>query len=181
MLKINSSEAGFDFNQQNHAPLPYIPNLYLPFIHPGGIKHQAVSLRIAAAMLLYAESGNLGHVIQAPCNVMLSREFIMQPDIFFIGAGRSGLICKTILRGAPDVIIEILSQDTREKDLRTKRRIYAQFEVKEYWIVDPDNESVEVLLWSELGYATLGIYGRPDRLSSPILPKLRLPLRKVFK
>ncbi len=180
MQKINPPETGFSFNARDYALLPSIRGRRLSFTPPDGIKHQTVSLKVAAALLSYAESGNLGHVIQAPCDVMLSREIVIQPDIFFVETGRTGLIGKTILRGAPDVIIEILSQDTRERDLRTRRKIYSQFEVKEYWIVDPEAESAEVLLWSELGYATHGVYGTSDRLSSPILPRLRLPLRKVF-
>jgi Uma2 family endonuclease len=145
-----------------------------------GIKHQFVSLKIAAALLLHAESKNLGHVLQAPCDVVLCRGHIIQPDILFIEKGRSGLIGESRLWGAPDVVIEILSQNTREKDLKTKRNIYSRFEVKEYWIVDPDPETVEVLVWSELGYATAGVFHASHRLHSPALPKLRLPLSEVF-
>ena len=145
-----------------------------------GIRHQAVSLKMAAALLRHAQHRKIGQVLQAPCDVVFSRECTMQPDIVFVQKGRSGLIGEMSLRGAPDLIVEILSQNTREKDLRTKRKIYSSFEVKEYWTVDPDSETVEVLLWSELGYASGGIYGKLDCLSSPALPRLRLPLDKVF-
>jgi Uma2 family endonuclease len=145
-----------------------------------GTTHQRVSLKIAAALLHHAESAKLGHVLQAPCDVMLSRNVIIQPDIIFVEEGRRGLIGETGLRGAPDLAIEILSQNTRERDLQTKKKIYSRFEVKEFWTVDPYNRVVEVLLWSELGYATQGIYRRSDRLSSPVLPDLLLPLQKVF-
>ena len=144
------------------------------------IKHQAVSLRIAAALLLHTETRNLGQVLQAPCDVILSRDCIVQPDIVFFSRGRSGLIGEKNLRGAPDLIVEILSPQTREGDLRTKRSLYSRFGVKEYWTADPDSETVEVLLWSELGYATAGIYDNSDHLSSPALPGLQLPLRRVF-
>lgn len=129
-------------------------------------KHQFVSLKIASALLLYAEPNNLGHVIQAPCDVIFAREFVIRPDILFVERGRSGLIGEKYLRGAPDVIIEIASQDTREIDLKIKRKIYSRFEVKEYWIVDLHFETVEVLVWSEWGYATAGVYGKSDRLYS---------------
>jgi Uma2 family endonuclease len=145
------------------------------------INHQLVSLRIAAALLWHAQHQRLGQVLHAPCDVVFSRECVMQPDIVFVREGRSGLIGKMSLRGAPDLIVEILSQNTREKDISTKRKIYSRFEVKEYWIVDPDSETVEVLLWSELGYVSSGVYGKPDCLSSPFLPKLRLPLKRIFE
>ncbi len=144
------------------------------------LSHQAVSLKVAASLLRHAESENLGYVLQAPCNVVLSRDCVIQPDIIFIMKGRSGLLGRTGFLGAPDLIIEVLSPETRERDLRVKRNIYSRFEVKEYWTVDPDAETVEVLLWSELGYASQGIYGKADHLSSPTLPKLRLQLYKVL-
>jgi Uma2 family endonuclease len=153
----------------------------IPGVIPAsGTRHQIISLRIATAMFLYAERGNRGQVLQAPCDVALSRKFVIQPDIVFIKTGRNGLIGPKSMWGPPDLIIEILSPDTREQDIKTKRSLYSRFEVGEYWIIDPDSEIAEVLVWSELGYATAGIYRRSDRLSSPALPGLRLPLRKVF-
>jgi Uma2 family endonuclease len=143
-------------------------------------KHQFISLKIASALLLYAESGNLGHVLQAPCDVIFAREFVVQPDILFVEKGRSGLIGEKHFWGVPDVIIEIVSQDTRENDLKIKRSIYSRFGVKEYWIVDLHFETVEVLAWSELGYATAGVYGKSNCLSSPALPGFTLSLRRVF-
>ena len=165
-----------------YLPLPDRPiyeflNQNIPF--PSGIKHQIISLRIAAALLLYVQPRDLGHVFQAPCDVVLSRECTIQPDIVFVQKGRSGLIGVMNLRGAPDLIVEILSRDTHRRDL-AKRKICLRFEVKEYWAVDSDSETVEVLLWSELGYASNGIYSKSDYLWSPTLPKLRLSLRNIF-
>jgi Uma2 family endonuclease len=145
-----------------------------------GTMHQRVSLKIAAALLRYTESAKLGQVFQAPFDVMLSRDVIIQPDIIFVKKGRSGLIGETGVLGAPDLAVEILSQSKPERDLHTRKKIYSRFEVKEFWTVDPDKRLIEVLLWSELGYATQGLYGGSDRLSSPALPGLLLPLQKVF-
>jgi Uma2 family endonuclease len=148
---------------------------------PGGPKHQRVLLKLAAALLRHSELGNLGQVLQAPCDVILSRNVIVRPDILFIERGRIGLIGKNNLWGAPDLVIEILAPHTREQDLTQKRNLYSRFGIREYWIADPDAATAEVLVWSELGYATAGICGRSDRMSSPLFPRLRLPLRKVFE
>ncbi len=145
-----------------------------------GIRHQLVSLKMAAALLVYAESGNLGQVLQAPCDVVLSRQCIVRPDILFVKRDRCGLIGEKSLWGPPDVVIEIMSQDTREHDLKTKRSLYSRFKVREYWIVDPNPGRIEVLRWSELGYATAGVYRTSQCLSSAVLPNLRIPLSKVF-
>jgi Uma2 family endonuclease len=143
-------------------------------------RHQMIALKIASALLLHVESRKLGHVLQAPCNVILSREFVIQPDILFVERRRSGLIEKRNFRGSPDLIAEIRSRDTCANDLDLKRKIYSRFAVQEFWVVDPHLETIEVLLWSELGYATAGIYAKSDRLISPGLPGFRLPLRRVF-
>jgi Uma2 family endonuclease len=119
-------------------------------------------------------------VLQAPCNLVLERKFVIQPDIIFVTSARSWLIGEKSLWGAPDLIVEIMSPDTREQDVKLKRNLYSRFQVGEYWIADPETETVEVLAWSEMGYATAGIYKKADPLISPALPGFRLPLRKVF-
>jgi Uma2 family endonuclease len=112
--------------------------------------------------------------------VIFSEENVVQPDILFVRKERAGIIGEMNLQGAPDLVIEILSAGTRSKDLDLKRKIYAGFGVQEYWIVDPELATVEVLVWSELGYITAGVCGRSDRLSSPLLPDLNVPLSEVF-
>jgi Uma2 family endonuclease len=144
------------------------------------IRHQNISLKIASALLAYAEGKNLGHVLQAPRGLIIEKKFIIQADIVFFKPCRSWLIGEKSLWGAPDLIVEIMSPDTREQDMHLKRKLYSRFEVGEYWIVDPAAEIIEVLAWSEMGYATAGIYRRTDGLSSPALPGFSLPLKTVF-
>ena len=162
---------------ENHRELG---NRSFPTIPITDTNHQLVSLKIASALLLHVEPKSLGHVLQAPCDVILPGRLVIRPDILFVERGRSGLIEKQNLRGAPNIIIEIASRDTRETDLKIKRKIYSRFEVKEHWTVDLHCETVEVLVWSEMGYATAGVYGKANCLASPALPGFRLPLRQVF-
>ena len=157
-----------------------IPEGYLSATTAPGTRHQAVSLRMAIALLKHIEARNLGRVFQAPYGAVLSRETVIQPDILFVRRERRGMIGPMSLQGAPDLVIEILSQSTREVDLTIKRKIYSRFEIPEYWIVDPGVDTVEVLVWSEMGYASAGVYGKSERLSSPLLP-LNLHLSRVFK
>jgi Uma2 family endonuclease len=161
---------------ERHCATEGNPGQHLTF----RVKHQIISLKIASALLVYAERKNHGQVLQAPCNLLIERKFVIQPDIVFFKPSRSWLIGEKSLWGAPDLIVEIMSPDTREQDMRLKRNLYSRFEVGEYWIVDPDMEMVEVLAWSAMGYATAGRYKRADQLSSPAFPGFRLPLRKVF-
>ena len=141
---------------------------------------QAISLRIAAALLEHVESEDLGRVLQASSGIALSRK-VIRPDIMFVARERRGIIGKSGLHAAPDLIVEVLSAARREKHLRAMKHLYTALEVKEYWIVHPDNNTVEVLVWSELGYISAGIYSKNDILYSPLLPRFRLPLSNVFR
>jgi Uma2 family endonuclease len=143
-------------------------------------RHQTVVLKIAAALLRYVESRKLGQVLQAPYDVVLSGETIIQPDILFVERKRRGIIGENGLRGVPDLVIEVLSRNAQERGHRLKRKIYSRFEIPEYWAVDSDANTVETLLWSELGYISASRYTMFDRLSSPLLPDLNLPLSRIF-
>jgi Uma2 family endonuclease len=132
-------------------------------------------------LILHAEGGGLGEVLDAPYDVILTEENVVQPDILFVRTDRAGIIGELNLRGAPDLAIEILSPGTRSKDLEVKRKIYARFGVQEYWIVDPDAETIEVLAWTESGYVRAALHGKLDHLSSPLLPDLDLPLSGIFR
>jgi len=143
-------------------------------------RHQRVSRKLEVALIQHTEDKGLGEILDAPYDVIFSEENVVQPDILFVRKERAGIIGEMNLQGAPDLVIEILSAGTRSKDLDLKRKIYAGFGVQEYWIVDPELATVEVLVWSELGYITAGVCGKPDRLSSPLLPDLNVPLSEVF-
>ena len=142
--------------------------------------HQRISRKLAVALSQHIDGRGLGEIFSAPYDVILSEENVVQPDILFVRKERSSIIGDMNLQGAPDIVIEILSEGTRRKDTEVKRKIYAGFGVAEYWIVDPEGATVEVLVWSESGYMTAGVYRRSDRLASPALPDLNLPLSQVF-
>jgi Uma2 family endonuclease len=143
-------------------------------------RHQRVSRKLEVALIQHTEDKGLGEILDAPYDVILSQENVVQPDILFIRKERLGIISEANLQGPPDIAVEILSEPSRRKDLEVKKKIYARFGVPEYWIVDPEADTVEVLVWSELGYVTAGVFRKPDRLSSPLLPDLKLPLSDIF-
>lgn len=165
------------------SSLPFAKKFHLDnlqWIPALNTKHQIVSLKLASALLQYVESHNLGQVLQAPFDVVLARGLIIHPDIFFIERERSGMIGERNLHGAPDLVVEVLSNETRKMDLMVKKGLYSQHGVSELWMVDPASESAEVFLWSEMGYASAGTFGRTDVLRSPGFPEFRLPLDTVF-
>ncbi len=86
------------------------------------------------------------------------------------------------LNGAPDLIVEIFSPATADRDRTYKRTLYARSRVFEYWLVDPDARTIEVLTLSEKDYQRAGSYAfaLDQTLNSPLLSGLAIPLNEVF-
>ncbi len=185
MSKIAMKQAKVRFTYSDYLLLPEdkryeIIDGELFMVAAPNTRHQRISRRIEAALLQHIEEEGLGEFFHAPYDVILSDENVVQPDILFVRKERAGVITDANLQGAPDLVVEILSPGTRSKDLELKRKAYARFGVQEYWIVDPEADTVEVLLWSESGYVPAGVFTKADRLSSPLLPELNLPLSAIF-
>jgi len=108
---------------------------------------------------------------------------VVQPDILYISEGRSGIIAEEEIRGAPDLIIEIISPATAERDRTYKKTLYARHGVKEYWIVDPEAKMVEVYTLGERGFELIKAYKAEaeEVLSSPLLEGLEVVLKEVFR
>jgi len=99
--------------------------------------HQRISRKIEFLIEKFVTENDLGEVFYAPYDVHLDDENVVQPDIMFISKGRSKIIGEKNLLGAPDLVVEILSESTAYRDLIQKKKLYAKFGVKEYWIVVP--------------------------------------------
>ena len=142
--------------------------------------HQWISSRLERALEDYVTQHDLGTVLHAPCDVVLSPIDVVQPDIFFIAQEHRGIITDRNIWGAPDLVVEILSPTTAEKDRDLKRKLYAAYGVREFWIVSPEGQTVEVLKLGETGYRRAGLYAGDEELRSPSFPELAIPLASVF-
>ncbi len=106
--------------------------------------HQRISRKIEYALIEFTDAESLGEVLDSPIDVYLSETETYQPDIIFISKERLGIIGEKRIEGAPDLVVEILSPATAYYDLRHKMRVYETSGVKEYWIVDPVEKTVEI-------------------------------------
>jgi Uma2 family endonuclease len=143
-------------------------------------KHQRVSWKLEFSLIEFVRKNKLGEVFNAPYDVVLSEENVLQPDILFISQENSSIITEKNVQGAPDLVIEILSSATEYRDREIKRKIYARFGVKEYWLVDPDKQTIEVMALGESGFERVRAYPSSSRLSSPLLEGLSIDLGEVF-
>lgn len=144
------------------------------------MRHQRISRNLYSLLDPAVRANALGELWYAPCDVVLDRFNVVQPDLFFVAAGRAHIVGEKNVQGAPDLVIEILSATTADLDRGYKRHLYAAHGVREYWLVDPDARQVQVLALEEDGYATVGIYGEGDALASPLLGGLRVAIDDLF-
>ncbi len=105
-------------------------------------RHQIISGNINDIIRSFVKKNNLGTVFYAPCDVVLGNENVFEPDLLFISKENSSIITEANIKGAPDLVVEVLSPSTADRDLIKKKSIYAVFGVKEYWIVYPHENKV---------------------------------------
>ena len=142
--------------------------------------HQMISMALASRLYLYVNERGMGTVVAAPTDVVLSDTDVVQPDVLFVSSQRSQILTRENVRGAPDLVVEILSPATAERDRTVKLDLYAQHGVIEYWIVDSDAKTVTVLLRGEGGFGVAGVYGEGETLRSPTLDGFSVALEEVF-
>jgi Uma2 family endonuclease len=98
-----------------------------------------------------------------------------------VGAARASIITRRALEGPPDVVVEILSPSSVDRDGYIKRKLYERFAIPEYWLVDPEKDLVTVYRLDEGSYGVRARYDRDAVLECPEFPALEVPLAKVFR
>ena len=170
---------------EDYASLPdderyeLIDGELIPMPSPKEI-HQRLLLPLGASWLWFVRETRLGAVYTAPFNVILSPTNVVQPDLIFISSARAHIITEDNIRGAPDLVVEILSPSTAGYDRTTKRNLYARHGVGEYWLIDPYAKTVTVLILGANGYDTHAVFGEGDTLTSPTLAGFSLNLSDLF-
>ena len=142
--------------------------------------HQYILGRLFLRLGTFIYGRNLGKVYCSPFDVVLSDTDVVQPDLLFVSNSRESIITEENVRGAPDLVVEILSPATAERDRTVKLDLYARYGVREYWIVDPDDKKITVLVRGESRFEVVGIYEAEESLRSPTLAGFSIALREIF-
>lgn len=154
------------------------------YVSPAPIpKHQRVSMRLSVRVGGLVETRQLGEVYAAPIDVLLSRHDVVQPDLLFNSNERTAILKEKNIQGAPDLVVEILSDSTRKLDEHLKLARYELLGVLEYWIVDPIAERAHVFRAAEEELRRVAELSAEagDVLTTPLLPGLEIPLRELFQ
>jgi Uma2 family endonuclease len=142
--------------------------------------HQIVSRNIEFELLTFVRQRKLGEVLDAPIDVYFSDTETYQPDIIFIAQERLFIIGEKKIEGSPDLVIEILSSSTAKYDRKHKKDVYEQSGVKEYWIVNPFNRSIEVFENTAKGFLLYEKVTSEGMVTSRLLEGFRISLKDIF-
>ena len=143
-------------------------------------RHQTISRRLERALEDFVLPNHLGQIFDAPTHVVLSDHDVAQPDLVFVSTARSIIVTVHNIQGAPDLVVEVLSPSTADQDRGPKRGLYQRHGVQEYWLVDPDANTIEVLTTAEPGLTTAATYTQDGVLPSPLLEGLSIDLAPIF-
>src|SRR5438094_4241231 len=141
--------------------------------------HQKIVLNFYRRLHDWVSQRKLGEVVTAPIDMVLSPHRAVQPDVAFIAHDRLGIIQKAIY-GPVDLAVEVISLGNRNRDRIEKRDLYEQYGVKEYWIIDPQAPTVDVLHLEDARYrlvvrATVG-----QSVFSTLLPGFELSVNAIL-
>jgi len=133
------------------------------------LRHQRVLTQLLKQLFALEYTGR-ATIWVGPTDVKLSPTRVVEPDVVVVSHARREILREQAIEGAPDLVVEVVSPSNRKHDLTVKRRFYARIGVREYWIVDPESETVEVLALADgvLGYRQDQWAGPGDRVRSVV-------------
>lgn len=143
-------------------------------------KHQRVVIALTTAFEIFSWKNNLGKLFIAPMDVVLEDSEIYQPDLLFILNERKNIIEDNKITAAPDLVIEVLSVSNAYYDLITKKKVYESSGVKEYWIVDPLEKTLQIHKLENHKFLIHQTLETKGKVNSSLLPDLEIDIEKIF-
>jgi len=147
--------------------------------------HQEIIFEFSFQLASYLRRNKIGRAVMSPVDVILDDHNAYQPDVIFIRSERSYIIKRGRVFGAPDFVMEVLSPGTAEYDLNEKKATYELAGVREYWIVDPMEQAIEIFLNRSSGDAGQSFElifsgSKTGEAFSEVLPGFQVSLKELF-
>ena len=150
-------------------------------VSPSPIPRHAFAV-IALGTLLknHVDENDLGEVLM-DVDTIFGEHDVRRPDIFFLTKARRHFIGETAIEGPPDLAVEVLSPGNERTDRRDKFKLYAAGKVKHYWIVDPQQKTIESYALRGGKYVGRVRGSGSDVVELPPFPKLQIPLARLWR
>jgi Uma2 family endonuclease len=141
-------------------------------------RHQVISRYLLFKLFGFIQPLG-GTVLYAPLRLRIREGQFREPDLLLVRDANDPRRQNRYWLGA-DLVVEVVSPDDPERDTRLKRGEYAEAQIPEYWIVNPMDETVTVLILVDEAYVEHGVFRRGDKASSALLDGFALPVDEVF-
>ncbi len=124
---------------------------------------------------------NSGVVFYSPIDLYIDKNNVLQPDLIYVSKENKNIVTNRGIEGVPDLVVEIISPSNVFTDRNTKKKKYQNIKVKEYWIVDPGNKTLEIYTSTQEDQDTPYLYLAEEGLvTSTVLPQLQFNLKEIF-
>ncbi|HJZ67541.1 MAG TPA: Uma2 family endonuclease [Blastocatellia bacterium] len=154
------------------------------FVSPlPNLKHQRVSRNIVGIFSGYLDHNPIGEILYTP-GVIFSNFSGVIPDLVFVSSEqRDEIASGDRIMGAPVLVIEIISPgaENLRRDRLVKKQLYAKYDVKEYWLVDPETRAIEAYVLENGLFELRAVYGEGDELTSELLSGFRCKVEDIFR
>jgi Uma2 family endonuclease len=145
------------------------------------LPHQRVTRRITRHLENFLAEHPLGECYPAPTDICLDEYNLIIPDFSFVSKERSFIIENDeYVAGVPDLIVEIISPGSVKRDRAVKKPLYERFGVREYWLIDLPNRTVEIYAMQENAFALHAFLENEGKITSTVLTGFEMDLQDLF-
>ncbi len=146
------------------------------------VKHQNVITNLIISMGVFNREKKMGRIFTAPIDVYFDGKNGVQPDLIFIKTERLFIIeNEDYVNGAPDLIIEVISPGSIRRDRVDKKDLFEQFAVKEFWLIDPQNKTIEIYTMENNAYRLHEFQEQEGKITSLVLEGFEIDVKDVFE
>lgn len=145
-------------------------------------RHQTIVGELFYRLMGFVKAHALGELFTGPFDILFAEGDYFEPDVLFVRSDHAGLVSDRGVEGPPDLVVEVVSPSTAQRDRGIKLDRYRLYGVPEYWVVDPDERTVEVWRRGRAPSDPL-VFGPEDTLRWEPLPggpSLEIPLAELF-
>ena len=168
--------------QQGYYDIPeryeIIEGIRYDFLSSPKYAHQKLLMNLH--LVFHSSCDREGEILLAPLDVHFDEDNIVQPDLIYIAREHMDIIRDGYIFGVPDLVVEILSESTGKRDKTIKKRLYENFGVKEYWVVDPLYRLVEQFVLDNGRYQLEETLSEQDVLTASTISCLTIDLNNIF-
>ncbi len=144
-------------------------------------QHQTVVVNLLFAIKSFINEKNKGRVFVAPIDVFLDDYNVPQPDLIFISEAKKGIITQDGIMGVPDLVVEVISPSSWRRDRFEKMKLYKKYEIPEFWLIDPQNQSIEVFTYTDNDFDVFSLGVETDEIQSKVLEGFSIKVKTIFE